>query len=938
MSDPADLFWKSKLAAFLHDPPSKCINLYEHEEWSQKAMSAAGLDDTKYLRLPDWEASAADRIPFPKSRPASVSCAFDGVRAGFHHPLGGTKGKPCTLYFEKELSGLDHLEGKDSEVQPVLDESSLIGWPREDVDRARFFAHWRLWRHWAGQKDWRFHFLPADTRLPDHSIWHHMQVTSALAGCAVSTDPKVPLNPAFLKLQIGPVQDFIAAARSIRDLWSGSYLLSWLMAAGLKKLSELCGPDSVLFPSLWGQPLFDLHWRDSLWSKVSMHQKARKCWDDIKPSNSALLTPNLPNVFLALVPADQGRELAQEVEKAIRSEFRKIADHVWDACETHGLCADEPMITAAARKERFYKQIDQFLSISWQVTPWPTDLEKSLALAPAGNQKMPASEALQRIQSVRNMAEKHLPDLHRDSRYYHNTGKPDYKINEPAKLKSRGLAWSVILAHNAWELDGVRNLRSFRGQGGSSDPATCNNKDSLTGKEEAVAGGTEWMKRVPNEWKYLFKDKDAWIGSITLIKRIWHLAYLKAHWGLPTEPREFSMPNLHSLAKGDPFGDDETPEPATGEKHFAVLAFDGDEIGKWISGEKTPCFSAQLADYMDGSNSQRHGILEYFKRDLKFAGFLNSNRPLSPSYHLQFSEALGNFAIHCAASIVEGHNGRLIYCGGDDVLAVLPAENALECAQDLNRAFTGQAPSKSATPRTNNTQAAENDILQQKSIGFLSSKNLHGDNGTPIPFVVPGPAASASVGIAIAHFTHPLQDVVRAAQKAEKRAKNSLGRAAVAVTLFKRSGEITEWGTKWQSGGLALYDAIAVGMANEHLSRKFPHRICQLLEPYLIHSAPLVKQAGSITDSTDFDAIQTIKEEFRFAISRQSTKGHQPQNEKTLLPLLENYFAGINEARLKQIEDDKSPPQSEAQELLTSLIGLCTTVAFAHRTQSKTSE
>lgn len=37
-----------------------------------------------------------------------------------------------------------------------------------------------------------------------------------------------------LKFQIGPVQDFIAAARSTRDLWSGSYLLSWLVAAGIK--------------------------------------------------------------------------------------------------------------------------------------------------------------------------------------------------------------------------------------------------------------------------------------------------------------------------------------------------------------------------------------------------------------------------------------------------------------------------------------------------------------------------------------------------------------------------------------------------------------------------------------------------------------------------------------------------------------------------------
>ncbi len=41
-----------------------------------------------------------------------------------------------------------------------------------------------------------------------------------------------------LKLQIGPVQDFIAQARSTRDLWSGSYLLSWLMAAAINALFQ----------------------------------------------------------------------------------------------------------------------------------------------------------------------------------------------------------------------------------------------------------------------------------------------------------------------------------------------------------------------------------------------------------------------------------------------------------------------------------------------------------------------------------------------------------------------------------------------------------------------------------------------------------------------------------------------------------------------------
>lgn len=931
-TDARSDFWKRKLAALLHDPPGKCLNLGEHEDWSARAMAAAGLDTVKYPRLPDWEASAADRIPFPKSRAAAVSCAFDGVRAGFHHPLGGKEqDQPCILHFEKELSGLDQLEGQDSTVQPVLDEDTIASWSAEEVDRARFFAHWRLWRHWAREKDWRFSFLPADTRIPDHTIWHHMQVTSAFAGCAVSDDPSVPLRPAFLKMQIGPVQDFIAAARSIRDLWSGSYMLSWLMAAGLKKLSELAGPDSVLFPSLWSQPLFDLHWRDPLWSQVSLsnHPKAKKCWDAIAPSDASLLTPNLPNVFLALVPADDAAMLAEKTAHAIREEFKRIASKVWNACQNKGLCADEPMISERDRKERFDAQISNFLSISWQVTPWPEDLNRCLALAPGKGSTMPADVALERIKTVRTMAEELLPQEHRDSRYYHNSGRPDYKVSEPAELKSRGLAWSVVLAHNAWELDGARQLRDFSGKSGSSAPGTANNKDSLTGRDEAVAGGVVWQERMPGEWKHLFKHEGDWIGAVTLMKRLWHLAYLKSEWDLPTSSGEFPMPNLHSLAAGSPFGDDDAQEPSAGEKYFAVLAFDGDEIGKWISGEKTPLFRSQLADYSDSSNAQRQGMLEYFERDPKFEKFLKTERPLSPSYHLQFSEALGDFALHCANAIVQGHKGRLVYCGGDDVLAILPADAALECAADLNRAFTGQAPIKSRTPRLKESDRVQDGILSAKTEGFLSTANLLDDDKRPIPFVVPGPAARASVGIAIAHFKSPLQDVVRAAQMAEKRAKNKLGRAAMAVTLFKRSGEIAEWGCQWQSGGLELYTRIADLLDTEKLSSKFPHRVCQLLEPHVTKTSGLSKLDDAITNPDS--AKELIRREFAFAAERQGSIAIA----RELSEPLDAYLDGILATRAKRETAGKTMENSTFQDLLTSLIGLCTTVAFAHRTRSE---
>lgn len=49
-------------------------------------------------------------------------------------------------------------------------------------------------------------------------------------------------------LSIGPVQDFIAAARRTRDLWFGSYLLSEISKAAARKIAESGG--KLIFPAL----------------------------------------------------------------------------------------------------------------------------------------------------------------------------------------------------------------------------------------------------------------------------------------------------------------------------------------------------------------------------------------------------------------------------------------------------------------------------------------------------------------------------------------------------------------------------------------------------------------------------------------------------------------------------------------------------------------
>ncbi len=53
-----------------------------------------------------------------------------------------------------------------------------------------------------------------------------------------------------LIVTLGPIQDFIAAARRTRDLWFGSWLLSELSKATAQAMAEECGLGSLVFPGV----------------------------------------------------------------------------------------------------------------------------------------------------------------------------------------------------------------------------------------------------------------------------------------------------------------------------------------------------------------------------------------------------------------------------------------------------------------------------------------------------------------------------------------------------------------------------------------------------------------------------------------------------------------------------------------------------------------
>jgi len=192
-----------------------------------------------------------------------------------------------------------------------------------------------------------------------------MSVTAALEA---TRDDAGALKPAMLLFQLGPVQEFIAQARSTRDLWSGSYLLSWLMAHAMQAVAERFGPDSIVFPSLRGQPLFDWLNREKL--QRAAYPGSSSYWDHLQGPGfqDAVLTPNLPNRFLAVVHADFD---PNGVVQALETEWGKISEACknWLAGKGHSV----------KHSDRWDAQVARFWQPAWQLWPWQ-DIEKTVEL------------------------------------------------------------------------------------------------------------------------------------------------------------------------------------------------------------------------------------------------------------------------------------------------------------------------------------------------------------------------------------------------------------------------------------------------------------------------------------------------------------------------------------------------------------------------------
>jgi len=827
-------FWRKKLSALMHDSPGKVLQIWDHYKRANELQLPDNFEDYEFFdHKADHDASAADRLPFPKP----IRSSFDGVKNFFRHPMGGN----APLKFDLAFQSVAQAEESGQVTRP-----SLLN---DDDPKGDFFARWRFWKWWASHRDPRLAFMPAETRLPDHTIWSHLFVTSAFQAC--TTDKGI--KPSLLLFTLGPAQSFISEARSTRDLWSGSYILSYLCGSVMRDIATQIGPDNFLFPNLSGQPIFDLLLKDEIWSKITTSTSGN-AWDcfgydktiDGQKNHRGvrrLLTPSLPNRFLALVPSDQANELGQSTIDSFNKARSQIAESVRDL-----LMEKIPDIKGTWNEDRFQAQVNRMLTPHWQTVEWPGSIEEAEEIA----KLLPDQETADSFRAVTKMA-KDTPKEDRDSRYFTSKG----------SLSNVSAGHSVYYHFTNLLLDGVKNSGGFSAWADESSwkRGKSSNKDYLNGKEEILFTPGEHKNLGQLMGRELFKENEnPGLGASSLVKRLWHYSYLEPKYGFSKD--DFSMPSTRGVSKGEPFSSDDNEKDTAGEQenYYAVLALDGDEMGKWISGVKNPVLREQLSkESVDYFESKGGSLKE----------FLTSRRPLSPSFHLQFSESLANFSLYSAGRIVESFNGRLIYAGGDDVLAMLPASKAIACSVALRNAFRGNHRELNDLHGTwephqdQMIKIEENRLFDCVADGYIRvHKNAEAMEEEPKTHqvIVPGPATDVSVGIAIGHEKDPLQRIVQAAQTCEKKAKSELGRSAIFTQVVKRSGEIIEWGCKWDSNGLELLEILLNEMLDGNLAARFPYKIIELLDPYLPAEGTNAER-DSIFDESAFEIVdREIKE------------------------------------------------------------------------------
>jgi CRISPR-associated protein Cmr2 len=451
--------------------------------------------------------------------------------------------------------------------------------------------------------------------------------------------------------------------------------------------------------------------------------------DDIKPGDS------FPDKLLAKLDSDTPAVIAEKLEAAARK-------HLFDALDV----VLERLDPSDVHKDFARHQVEQFLDFYVAWVPLISDADY-----PAQRERV--EQLLMARTMIRDF--ERAPDL----ATFPGSSFPEAIANEQTKA---GVAKS--------SLDPGRET-VLRANG---RPASAHNKleEKARSRLRIKAGeqldGMSLLKRLGDIQRFVSVSRvtiDPFIRRLACdrpdaLARLVDMAKEMADAGHPAVDR-LKLANQPDLA------------------HFAAFPYDTQLFFDPSASDE------ELDDAHKGSAQAFFDAIQDARRDLKIGELTNKvaiitadgdrvgaalDRRRTIRAHREFDARIANYAIE-ARAIVAKHQGAAIYTGGDDLLAMVPLDRALACADELRLEF----------------------------------EKLNEGEGEHTPPV------SLSVGIAVGHYTTHLQSLLRWSRKAlNVLAKEQGGRNALAVTIHTGNSQenalevIQSWAvnpveTRWET-------------------------------------------------------------------------------------------------------------------------------------------
>ena len=508
---------------------------------------------------------------------------------------------------------------------------------------------------------------------------------------------------------ITPVQKFITTARKTEDLWLGSYILSYLNATAINQLYAKDGVQ-IIYPSLEDKPPFEF------WEST-----------DIK-------LPTFPNLFLALSTKLSMKELTatmKYVEASVQCEFEKMAN---SAVNIFGHTFDGSTWNNAYANQLFKKQVKHFFEVYWVVSSrcganykdWYAQTGTWLASVKNCRAFPPVTENGRKC------------SLCGDREIFHNGRDTPMKwwkqfAQQRTKYCRQGEALCTIcltkrLAREyiGEKFESIKNL-SFPS---TSEVSTADIKFRIMEKDDATEKYKEFVESVQSLKDINGNHLEVTVDPIPKLRENredWNVWNIDGDWLFEDAFSEQSLEGSYGISKQaqrdqrelidrcaslrrDLIRDHIGREPIG---YFAVIALDGDGMGQTIS---------QAID-MDA--------------------------------HTEISKQLNSYTTKVLEIVEQDFLGKLIYAGGDDVLALANLSDLLEILYKLRWNF----------PNLNSSQE---------------------------------PMSTASAGVCIAHHKIPLGEVLKHARTMEQAAKSVDGKNAIGIALLKHSGNISQTVFKWK--------------------------------------------------------------------------------------------------------------------------------------------